>query len=253
MIRTTPGTDYTNLGDVPAGTILNITGTTTNGMAQIIYNGAIRWVNAAYITPLTTGPTIDPNALPAITGVRYATTALDIRNTSADAYTPVAEVPKGTALSITGVVENGRMQIVYQNAVRWVTNAYLSVNPVVVNGGDSVGLAGLVPSATLLVADCRVRFPAIVTYYGVRPDSSTSDHPTGHAVDLMLPNYRSNAALGQSTADYYRAHAAQYGISYIIFNQHIWSVARSSEGWRFMADRGSDTQNHKDHVHISFS
>ena len=54
-------------------------------------------------------------------------------------------------------------------------------------------------------------------------------------------------------ADYYRAHAAQYGISYIIFNQHIWSVARSSEGWRFMADRGSDTQNHKDHVHVSFN
>ena len=57
MIRTTSGADYVNLGDVPAGTILNVTGTVTNGMAQIVYNGAARWVNAAYITPVTTtGP-----------------------------------------------------------------------------------------------------------------------------------------------------------------------------------------------------
>lgn len=50
MIRTTSGSDYTNLGDVPAGTILNVTGVTANGVAQVVYNGAVRWVNASYIS-----------------------------------------------------------------------------------------------------------------------------------------------------------------------------------------------------------
>lgn len=70
MIRTTPGTDYTSLGDVPAGTILNIIGTTTNALARIIYDGASRWVNAAYITPLTT---TGPTATAASTAVSFAT------------------------------------------------------------------------------------------------------------------------------------------------------------------------------------
>jgi cell wall-associated NlpC family hydrolase len=53
MIRTTSGADYTSLGDVPAGTVLNVTGVVTNGVAQIVYEGAVRWVNASYIVPVT--------------------------------------------------------------------------------------------------------------------------------------------------------------------------------------------------------
>ena len=53
MIRTTSGADYTSLGDIPAGTVLNVTGVVTNGVAQIVYNGAVRWVNANYIVPVT--------------------------------------------------------------------------------------------------------------------------------------------------------------------------------------------------------
>ncbi len=58
MIRTTSGSDYVNLGDVPAGTILDVTGVVQNGMAQVVYNGAVRWVNGAYIVPVgAAGPT----------------------------------------------------------------------------------------------------------------------------------------------------------------------------------------------------
>jgi hypothetical protein len=37
----------------------------------------------------------------------------------------------------------------------------------------------------------------------------------------------------------------------VIYRQHIWTVQRSSEGWRPMSDRGSPTANHMDHVHVS--
>lgn len=36
-----------------------------------------------------------------------------------------------------------------------------------------------------------------------------------------------------------------------IFEQHIWSSRLPQQGWNKMEDRGSITQNHYDHVHIS--
>src|SRR5664280_2352941 len=64
MIRTTSGADYTNLGDIPVGTVLNVTGVVTNGVAQIVYNGAVRWVNANYIVPVTAaGPSSNAAAV----------------------------------------------------------------------------------------------------------------------------------------------------------------------------------------------
>ncbi len=249
MIRTTSGSDFRNLGDVPAGTILNVTGVVQNGMAQIVYRDAVRWVNARYLAPASaSGPSV-PGA-PKAAGVRYATVALDIRTSSDGSAETLTEVPKGTALEITGVVQNGRAQVIYRGAVRWVTARYLSETAPTVSTGDSKGLEGLKPRTKTIVADSRSRFPMITTYYGVRPDP-LPDHPSGRAVDIMIPSYRSNTALGQQIAEYYKANADRFGIEYIIFNQRIWSKARDREGWRFMANRGGDTANHKDHVHIT--
>lgn len=46
-------------------------------------------------------------------------------------------------------------------------------------------------------------------------------------------------------------NAAQLGVDYIIWYQRVWSVERADEGWRPMADRGSPTENHYDHVHLN--
>ncbi|HNV09791.1 MAG TPA: SH3 domain-containing protein [Propionibacteriaceae bacterium] len=127
MIRTTSGSDYTSLGDIPKGTILSLTGTVTNGMAQIIWKDALRWVNNSYVAPVDATSTVPAPPVPATIGTRYATTLLDIRTTSGTDSITVTSVPKGTALKITGVVENGRAQVVYIGAVRWVTALYLSV------------------------------------------------------------------------------------------------------------------------------
>ena len=117
--------------------------------------------------------------------------------------------------------------------------------------GGSEGLSGLRPSAKGLVNNVLQNFSQITTIYGVRPHDPYPDHPSGHAIDLMLPSYKSNEALGWKMARYYQAHASELGVSYIIFHQQIWSVARDSEGWRHMEDRGGDTANHMDHVHIT--
>jgi len=52
-------------------------------------------------------------------------------------------------------------------------------------------------------------------------------------------------------AEFVRAHYDELGVQYVIYSQHIWSVDRSSEGWRLLEDRGSATANHYDHVHVT--
>ena len=76
-------------------------------------------------------------------------------------------------------------------------------------------------------------------------------HPSGLAADFMVGLSAAGKRQGDALATYARAHAGELGIDYIIWQQRIWSTRRSAEGWRPMADRGSATENHRDHVHIN--
>jgi hypothetical protein len=69
----------------------------------------------------------------------------------------------------------------------------------------------------------------------------------------MIPNYTSAAgqALGYQVADWAKINARQLGVNYVIWHQHIWNIERDAEGWRYMADRGGDSANHINHVHIT--
>ena len=251
-IRTTSGSDARTVAEVKKGTRLSVTGATQNGRAQIVYRRAVRWVTAKYLAnPRVSQPA--PPKLPKVTGTRYATTTLDVRSTYANRYTLIAEVPRGTALKITGVVRNGRMQIIYANAARWVTAKYLARSrPAGIPTSWRTVERGLQPNAVRVHRAARSRFPSILTYYGVRRDI-TPDHPAGRALDLMLPKYQTTAGrqLGFSVANWARANARSLGIKYVIWDQKIWNIQRDREGWRHMASRGSDTANHKDHVHIT--
>ena len=249
MIRTASGTTFSSLGDLPTGTIVDLTGRKAAGVSQIVYQGVLRWVNSRFLAPVSpsTGPTAPPP--PASVGTRYATAALDIRATPALTTSVITEVPAGTALRITGTASGDYAQVVWDGLARWVTAKYLSTTQTL-NTGGSVGLDQLTANGKSIVTTVRARFPQITTMYGVRPDP-LPDHPSGHAVDVMLPDYQQNEGLGWTIANYLRAHAGELHISYIIFHQHIWNVARDAEGWRLMAERGNDTANHMNHVHVT--
>ena len=91
------------------------------------------------------------------------------------------------------------------------------------------------------------RFSGINDVGGYRA-SSLSNHQLGLAIDFMLtPGTESE--LGWSIAEYLVAHASALNIDHIIFEQQIWTP--SSPTWRTMEDRGSITDNHFDHVHVS--
>jgi hypothetical protein len=78
---------------------------------------------------------------------------------------------------------------------------------------------------------------------GVAQRSRDSDHPTGYAIDLMVRGER-----GDRIAECALANQDELGISYVIWEQRM----NYGAGWERMSDRGSDTENHYDHVHISF-
>ena len=261
MVRTTPNSNFTNLGDVPTGTIFDTTGKVTNGMAQVIHGGAVRWVNNRYLTPIDLKAEPTAPAVPETT-LRYATTVLNIWAASTGTRYN-GEIPRGGELQVTGIVQNGRAQIVRNGEIRWVTARYVSSTPPASSGGGasagnsgninkgySSGLEKTNANVQAIAWDVWGRFPQIKTQYGWRRDV-TPDHPAGRAVDVMIPSYKSNQALGWEIANYYRANAAKFNINYIIFGQKIWSVQRNKEGWRSMASRGNDTANHYDHVHIN--
>jgi len=86
----------------------------------------------------------------------------------------------------------------------------------------------------------------------------TSEHKEGRALDWHMSVYNASQkkkvdeALAWMTANNGEV-AIRLGVMYIMWNQQIWSVYYPEMGWRTFADRGSDTQNHKDHVHISLT
>ncbi|GAB2608064.1 hypothetical protein GCM10027168_46340 [Streptomyces capparidis] len=82
------------------------------------------------------------------------------------------------------------------------------------------------------------------------------EHPLGRACDYMVAPAGRRATgeghrLGQRIASWVREHADEYGVWYVIYEQRIWSSRFPQRGNRLMEDRGSVTQNHYDHVHIS--
>ena len=261
MVRTTSGRDFVSLGDVPHGTILDVTGVVQNGLAQVVWQGRVSWVNNSYLSRVSGSTSAPALPTPPKTTTQYATANLNVWH-AATGSVHTGEIPAGSAVAVTGRVTSGRAEIVLNGAVRWVTAHFLSASKPstppgngsggggTLNKGYSSGLDQTTANTQKVVRHIWANYPAITTMYGWRRDV-TPDHPAGRAVDVMIPNYKNNSAQGWEIARYFRANARQFNISYIIFDQQIWSVARDGEGWRKMADRGGDTANHKDHVHIN--
>lgn len=116
---------------------------------------------------------------------------------------------------------------------------------------------GLTPDALRVFRCGKARYPMIKSWSLVREDS-LQWHPTGRALDFMIPNWESpqGHALGVDIARWLQANAARFGVDHIIFDRQIWSPARQKEGWRPCSAgscyAGPDpTQAHLDHVHVA--
>ena len=203
--------------------------------------------------------TITPRPRLKIIGSKYATTDLNIRTEPTSDSAVVAEVNKGTKLAVTKTISNGFRYVSYRDKGRWVRNEYLSdtkpkarsstssgggISGAPCPGGSSVE-SGLTPDAIRVHRALCHRYPQFTSFLGRR--SSGGYHGSGRALDCMI----SDSSAGWAAAKWVRANARKLGVSEVIYRQQIWTVQRSSDGWRSMSDRGSPTANHMDHVHVS--
>ena len=112
--------------------------------------------------------------------------------------------------------------------------------------------AGLQPQTAAFKEEVANLF-GITSFSGYRPGDS-GDHGKGLAIDFMVPV---SSSLGDQIADYAIQNMASRGISYIIWKQRFYAPFDSKYGpaytWNPMPDRGSVTENHYDHVHVSMN
>ncbi|XHV64304.1 LysM peptidoglycan-binding domain-containing protein [Streptococcus dysgalactiae subsp. equisimilis] len=112
--------------------------------------------------------------------------------------------------------------------------------------------AGLQPKTAAFKEEVASAY-GITSFSGYRP-GDPGDHGKGLAIDFMVPE---SSTLGDQVAQYAIDHMAERGISYVIWKQRFYAPFASIYGpaytWNPMPDRGSVTENHYDHVHVSFS
>ena len=112
--------------------------------------------------------------------------------------------------------------------------------------------AGLQPQTAAFKEEVAKLY-GITSFSGYRPEDP-GDHGKGLAIDFMVPV---SSALGDQIADYAIQNMASRGINYIIWKQRFYAPYDSKYGpaytWNPMPDRGSVTENHYDHVHVSMN
>ncbi|GAA0058589.1 peptidoglycan-binding protein LysM [Streptococcus canis] len=112
--------------------------------------------------------------------------------------------------------------------------------------------AGLQPQTAAFKEEVASAY-GITSFSGYRP-GDPGDHGKGLAIDFMVPE---SSALGDQVAQYAIDHMADRGISYVIWKQKFYAPVSNIYGpantWNPMPDRGSVTENHYDHVHVSFN
>jgi hypothetical protein len=208
----------------------------------------------------------EPAPEPEVIGTRFTTAPLKVRKTPEADAKSVAVLDPRTKVRITDQRDGDYRQIVYKDRTMWVTAQYLSktkpapapapapakktqpAKPAGPSGAPCAsgsGVEGGLTSNAIAVhrAVCNA-FPSVTSYGGVRGGGGA--HGAGRALDIMV-----SGSTGDQIAAYVRANAGALGVSEVIWAQRIWTVQRSSEGWRWMSDRGSATANHYDHVHVT--
>lgn len=111
--------------------------------------------------------------------------------------------------------------------------------------------SNLQPQAEAFRQEIAAKFG--ITNIGGYREGDPDDHGKGLAVDVMVPT---SSQLGDQVAQYAIDNMDRAGISYVIWKQQFYMPVDNIYGpantWNQMPDRGGDTANHYDHVHISF-
>lgn len=193
--------------------------------------------------PVTEDPAVVTNPEVTVEEEVPATPETVVPETVVEPVTPVVPVEETPAAEVAAPAEPvaDPTTIATSNGLSYAPNhAYNPMN------------AGLQPKTAAFKEEVASAY-GITSFSGYRP-GDPGDHGKGLAIDFMVPE---SSTLGDQVAQYAIDHMAERGISYVIWKQRFYAPFASIYGpaytWNPMPDRGSVTENHYDHVHVSFS
>ncbi|HRA76568.1 MAG TPA: hypothetical protein PLE12_10065 [Propionicimonas sp.] len=188
----------------------------------------------------------------------YATGTLSLRKKASEKAPLVASVYDGAKVLATSTLRNNYRKVTTEDGLTgWLLAAELSdAEP---EGGVAGGLS-MAPCSLSSSIEAKIRrdtiliyrsvcanFPGVNSYGGWRA-GGLPFHRNGRAVDIMLTPH-AESAMGWRIAHFITAHYKELNIDHVIFEQKIWTPYNQT--WRHMADRGSITANHFNHVHVA--
>ena len=120
----------TKVGMLSPGEKVGLTGRTSQGFSEVVYNGVHRWVASRYLSTTTVKPTPKPAPKPAQTTTVYTTANLNLRNGASMSASVATTVSRGTALTTTGRTTGIWTQVNYHGHNLWASSTYLTTtNP----------------------------------------------------------------------------------------------------------------------------
>lgn len=132
-IRTGPGRDYDLIFSAPRGSTVEQTGQVVDGWVTVHYKEISGWAPLAELAePLTfeaetpeAAEPVDTKTPRAGSGVAFTTVDLSLRAGPSATEEPVAAVPAGSRVILTGVMEGGFQRVTYDDQIGWIADEFL--------------------------------------------------------------------------------------------------------------------------------
>jgi hypothetical protein len=182
------------------------------------------------------------------------TMGLNLRSGPGTGYRVLLTMPNGARVTaVQSSPSGGWYKVKYGSVTGWAGGSYLKLAGSSGGGTTTVRISG--PTVLWHVQNFANKACAaygcpytVGTYVGHQPTAS-------RAIDMMMAVYgtwpsSTNVTRGTNIANYAVRYAGTHKVLYAIWRQRINTL--DGRGWRWMANRGSITQNHYDHVHVSF-
>lgn len=197
-----------------------------------------------------------------VVGTLWTTATVNVRSGPGVDFATRATLAPGAEVQVTKLVVDERwQQVLVDGKPGFIAKKYLgekadvptestspehegSISQEPCEAASSVESGLTERTVDVLRAVCN-EFPNVTSFGGWRNDAG-SYHSQGRAIDAMI-----SGEAGWEVANWARKNASKLGITEVIYAQKIWTSQRASDGWRSMSDRGNDTANHYDHVHIT--
>ena len=165
----------------------------------------------------------------------------------------VAASPEAPAEAAPEVTELGQDQVSQATAaVEPTTYTAPAVTDAASVTTNNPANEGLQPQTAALKEEIAAKYG--ITEFSLYRPGDSGDHGKGLAADFIVGD---NTELGNRVAADVTSNMTERGISYVIWQQQFYAPFESIYGpantWNQMPDRGSVTENHYDHVHVSMN